>query len=136
MLEELIDPSQIPTPAYANDPFLIWLRRGIDEGLIETNESGAWVHILPEGVLLASPAIFRAYAASIGEPQAWSKAQSYEERSTSPSGEAGDASACAFMELARPGAYECYGVGIDANIVTASLRALISGVNRLGQRED
>lgn len=61
--------------------------------------------------------------------------RSYEERSTSPSGEAGDASACAFMELARPGADECYGVGIDANIVTASLRALISGVNRLGQRE-
>jgi 2-isopropylmalate synthase len=43
-----------------------------------------------------------------------------------------DASACAFMELTRAGsAGECYGVGIDANIVTASIRALVNGVNRL-----
>lgn len=58
--------------------------------------------------------------------------RSYEERSTHPSGEAGDAQACAFMELARPaGGSECYGVGIDNNIVTASIKALISGINRL-----
>jgi 2-isopropylmalate synthase len=56
----------------------------------------------------------------------------YEERSTSPSGEAGDASACAFMELTRPGGGECFGVGMDTNIVTASIKALVSGVNRLG----
>jgi len=56
----------------------------------------------------------------------------YEERSTSPSGEAGDAQACAFMELTRPGGGECYGVGMDTNIVTASIKALVSGVNRLG----
>lgn len=43
-----------------------------------------------------------------------------------------DASACAFMEVTRPGsAGECYGVGVDANIVTASIRALVNGVNRL-----
>ena len=30
------------------------------------------------------------------------------------------------------GIVERYGVGMDANIVTASIRALISGVNRLG----
>jgi 2-isopropylmalate synthase len=35
------------------------------------------------------------------------------------------------MELARPGERECYGVGIDGNIVTASIRALVSGVNRM-----
>ena len=58
--------------------------------------------------------------------------RSYEERSISPSGEAGDASACAFMQLTRPDAGECYGVGIDANIVTASIKALVSGINRLG----
>ena len=56
--------------------------------------------------------------------------RSYEERSMSSSGS--DASACAFMELTRTGsAGEGYGVGIDANIVTASIRALVNGFNRL-----
>jgi 2-isopropylmalate synthase len=58
--------------------------------------------------------------------------RSYEERSMSASGDGGDAKATAFMELARPGERECYGVGIDANIVTASIKALVSGVNRMG----
>jgi 2-isopropylmalate synthase len=58
--------------------------------------------------------------------------RSYEERSTTASREAGDAQACAFLELTPlGGAGERYGVGIDANIVTASLRALVSGINRL-----
>jgi len=58
--------------------------------------------------------------------------RSYEERSTSPSGEGGNAQACAFMELAHPaGGRDCYGVGIDSNIITASLKALLSGINRL-----
>ncbi|MCM8626723.1 2-isopropylmalate synthase [Accumulibacter sp.] len=56
--------------------------------------------------------------------------RSYEERSMA--GRGSDASACAFLELASAGhAGECYGVGIDGNIVTASVRALINGVNRL-----
>ena len=55
--------------------------------------------------------------------------RSYEERSM---GKGGDARACAFMEVVQAeGERECYGVGMDANIVTASIRALISGVNRL-----
>ena len=58
--------------------------------------------------------------------------RSFEERSTSPSREAGDAQACAFMELiAGSAGDERYGVGIDTNIVTASIKALISGINRL-----
>ncbi len=60
--------------------------------------------------------------------------RSYEERSMAPSGEAGDAQACAFMEIAATGRGECYGVGIDDNIVTASIKALLSGVNRSGIR--
>jgi 2-isopropylmalate synthase len=60
--------------------------------------------------------------------------RSYEERSMGSSNEAGDAKANAFMELARPGERDCYGVGIDGNIVTASIKALISGVNRMGLR--
>jgi 2-isopropylmalate synthase len=35
------------------------------------------------------------------------------------------------MELAAGGRGERYGVGIDGNIVTASIKALLSGVNRL-----
>ncbi len=59
--------------------------------------------------------------------------RSYEERSTKPSSEGGDAQACAFLELlsASAGA-ERFGVGMDTNIVTASVKALLSGVNRLG----
>ena len=58
--------------------------------------------------------------------------RSFEERATSASGEGGNAQACAFMELAYPtGGRECYGVGLDTNIVTASIKALVSGINRL-----
>jgi 2-isopropylmalate synthase len=43
-----------------------------------------------------------------------------------------DATACAFVEVNRKdGGKECYGVGMDNNIVTASIKALVSGMNRL-----
>jgi 2-isopropylmalate synthase len=59
--------------------------------------------------------------------------RSFEERSTKASQHAGDAQACAFVELAAQGnSSERYGVGLDGNIITASLQALISGINRLG----
>jgi 2-isopropylmalate synthase len=59
--------------------------------------------------------------------------RSYEERSIHASVSAGDAQACAFIELVNTsGGGEQYGVGIDANIVTASIKALVSAVNRLG----
>ena len=58
--------------------------------------------------------------------------RSYEERSMKPAGDDGNARACAFIEMAAAGRGECYGVGIDGNIVTASIKALISGINRLG----
>jgi len=61
--------------------------------------------------------------------------RSFEERSTKASQHAGEAQACAFLELAAEGSpTERYGVGLDSNIVTASLQALVSGVNRLGLR--
>jgi 2-isopropylmalate synthase len=63
--------------------------------------------------------------------------RSFEERSTKASHQAGDAQACAFLELASEGtSAERYGVGLDSNIVTASLQALVSGVNRLGLQVD
>ena len=60
--------------------------------------------------------------------------RSYEERSMGGAGS--DARACAFVEVAGEGGDsgnrgERYGVGIDANIVTASIKALVSGANRL-----
>ncbi|MFZ2853082.1 MAG: 2-isopropylmalate synthase [Rhodocyclaceae bacterium] len=59
--------------------------------------------------------------------------RSYEERSIQPSDEAGEAQACAFLELAPvDGSAARYGVALDGNIVTASIKGLISGVNRLG----
>lgn len=61
--------------------------------------------------------------------------RSFEERSIKASQQAGEAQACAFVELAAAGSRaERFGVGMDGNIVTASLKALISGVNRLGLR--
>jgi len=54
----------------------------------------------------------------------------FEERSMSASHDGGDARACAFVEVAS-GSQERFGVGIDANIVTASIRALASAASRL-----
>ena len=60
--------------------------------------------------------------------------RSYEERSMVPIGEDGNAQACAFMEVAGDDGGDHYGVGIDSNIVTASLKALISGINRVASQ--
>jgi 2-isopropylmalate synthase len=63
--------------------------------------------------------------------------RSFEERSVKPSTEGGDAQACAFLELTPAGGgAERFGVGMDTNIVTASVKALVSGVNRLGLPSD
>ncbi|MEY2631458.1 MAG: 2-isopropylmalate synthase [Pseudomonadota bacterium] len=57
--------------------------------------------------------------------------RSYEERAMGSS-QAGEARASAFVELhSKTG--DSYGVGLDDNIVTASIKALCSGVNRLQQ---
>ena len=60
--------------------------------------------------------------------------RSFEERSVKASEDAGNAQACAFLELvpSKGAGVERLGVGMDTNIVTASIKALISGVNRLG----
>mgnify|MGYP000158966703 CR=1 FL=1 len=58
--------------------------------------------------------------------------RSYEERSISSSKEAGDAQACAFIEVTSPAvSNECYGAAIDSNIVTASIKALFSAASHL-----
>ena len=56
----------------------------------------------------------------------------YEERAI---GHGSDARAVAFVELAAPGLTgSCFGVGMDGNIVTASVRAILSAVNRVARR--
>ena len=45
-------------------------------------------------------------------------------------GEGASAKAIAYVELRVDDSQVCYGVGVDANIVSASLRAIISGVQR------
>lgn len=57
--------------------------------------------------------------------------RSFEERALGISDTAGEAQACALMELHGANGRERFGAGIDTNIVTASLKALVSGVNRL-----
>ena len=60
--------------------------------------------------------------------------RSYEERSIGASAEGGNARACAFVEVSAPGINgDRYGVGIDSNIVTASIRALLSAARRVGR---
>ena len=57
----------------------------------------------------------------------------YEERAMANSVDGGDARACAFVEVAHTGGRrECYGVGIDGNIVTASVKSLVGAAARLG----
>jgi len=60
--------------------------------------------------------------------------QHYEERALS---QGADAKAIAIAELAGSGVRgSAFGVGIDANLTTASIRAVISGVNRAYARAD
>jgi len=52
-------------------------------------------------------------------------------------GKSADASACAFVEVAEFGSkQECFGAGIDNNIVTASIKALVVAVARLTKTQD
>lgn len=58
---------------------------------------------------------------------------SYEERSMNNARVGSHATACAFVELTpSEQTASTYGVGIDENIITASLKAIISSLNRLG----
>ncbi len=56
----------------------------------------------------------------------------FEERAMSSSADGGDARACAFVEVAHSGGgQERFGVGIDGNIVTASIQALVGAAGGL-----
>jgi 2-isopropylmalate synthase len=58
--------------------------------------------------------------------------RSYEERAIGASGDGGEAQAVAVIEVAQHGkGRECFGVAIDANIITASIRALANAAARV-----
>jgi 2-isopropylmalate synthase len=99
--------------------------QGID---LHLEVAGQAVHLKGQGNGPIDAAVHALHSAGITV-----QVRSFEERSTKASQHAGDAQACAFLELAAQGdSTERYGVGLDGNIVTASLQALVSGVNRLG----
>ncbi len=58
----------------------------------------------------------------------------YDESAMGISADGGNASASAFIEIAHEQGSN-YGVGIDANIVTAAIKALLSAVNRVGMSQ-
>lgn len=59
--------------------------------------------------------------------------RSYDESSMSASAQGGNAPACAFIEIAHAAGVN-YGVGMDGNIVTAAIKALVSGINRMARQ--
>ena len=61
--------------------------------------------------------------------------RNFEERSRSASSHGGNAEACAFVEVSAAGeSHSRYGVAVHANIVTASIQALVSAANRVTQQ--
>jgi len=62
-------------PSATVNPFVSWLAQGIAAGQIPVNQPSARVHIVPEGILLISPVIFRDYARAHGGEAGWERAQ-------------------------------------------------------------
>ena len=67
-----VPPAIGPMPALHEDPdkqpsalamaFMTWVQRGVGDGSLRYNESGALVHFVTDGLFLVSPGLFRAYA--------------------------------------------------------------------------
>jgi integrating conjugative element relaxase (TIGR03760 family) len=57
------------------DPFLAWLTEGLAAKRIGCNNPGARVHVVPDGVLLLSPAIFMDYVSESALDESWEKVQ-------------------------------------------------------------
>ncbi len=55
-----------PPPAALGRAFLGWVAAGVRSGDLRCNGAGARIHVVPEGVLLASPGIFQDYAEASG----------------------------------------------------------------------
>lgn len=55
--------------------FLEWLIEGAAKERIRINKADARIHVVPEGLLLVSPGIFKDFARAINQPNAWDRAQ-------------------------------------------------------------
>lgn len=55
--------------------FLEWLIESAATGRIRINKADARIHVVPEGLLLVSPGIFKDFARAINQPNAWDRAQ-------------------------------------------------------------
>ena len=53
-------------PSPDADRFMDWLQAGLADGSLPFNDQGSLVHLVPEGMLLVSPRIFREYATRCG----------------------------------------------------------------------
>ena len=104
-----------------------------EEGGLQAIRLGVDIYGVAHSVAGASTGPINAAMHALTSAGLHAQVRSYEERSMVPAGDDGNASAVAFIEMAASGCGECYGVGIDSNIVTASIKALISGINRLRQ---
>lgn len=75
--DQVYQSSEIPidfnNPDSAGAQFIHWLVEGIKSGDIEINRPSNRVHMVEEGLFLASPAIFRQFGSETG--QSWEKAQ-------------------------------------------------------------
>ncbi|OOC11254.1 hypothetical protein B1A74_01720 [Thioalkalivibrio halophilus] len=65
--------ADVPLPEDPGDACLEWIRRGVADGSLLVNTREARIHVVPEGVLLVSPGIFRDFASATGH--AWNTAQ-------------------------------------------------------------
>jgi hypothetical protein len=62
-----------PLPEDPGDACLEWIRRGVADGSLLVNTREARIHVVPEGVLLVSPGIFRDFGSATGH--AWNVTQ-------------------------------------------------------------
>ncbi len=62
-----------PLPEDPGGACLEWIRRGVADGSLLVNTREARIHVVPEGVLLVSPGIFRDFASATGHT--WNAAQ-------------------------------------------------------------
>lgn len=73
--EETREQSASDTSIGIADEFFSWLRSGVANGHLRVNRADARIHVVPEGVLLASPVIFRDFASARNDPKSWDKTQ-------------------------------------------------------------
>lgn len=72
--DETPPPPDLPEKC-RNDRFLLWLREQINSGAARINTVDARIHVVPQGMVLVSPAIFRDF-----DPVNWRSAQRHFQR--------------------------------------------------------